>query len=143
VSLLPCALEGKKARGKLATLYWAWNLADGARRAYRQRICADCFRGWPGPLLAMALGAEDALICPACSAPTVDDMDPVYCTYFLPGMPKGSAEMPMCAKCAVHARAQAMQGADLLEDRGPSSVASATDPTPSADVWASMGLVPR
>jgi len=135
MSLIPCARHGTKAIGKLATMYWAWNLNDGSRRAYRQRICADCFREWPGPLLAAAIGTEDALICPSCGNPTVDDMDPVYCTYFLPKMPKGQAEMPTCPRCAVDIRTQAMVRADPLEDRESSSVAAATDQRSAAGVW--------
>jgi hypothetical protein len=82
-------------------------------------------------------------MCPACGIGTADDYDAVYLSYYLPGMPSGQAEMPLCGPCAVTVRNTAMEGAAPLEDRGvgvggPQPVAQS-----AAEAWASLGLRPK
>jgi hypothetical protein len=140
VSLIPCGRDGERHPGKNSTLYWAWTLADGSRRAYRQRLCIDCFRELAVPLISQS--ASDALICPVCGGSSVDDLDPVYLTYFLPSMPKGTCEFATDAACAARVRSWAMQGAQELEDRALAG-AEASAPALSADAaWAALGLRP-
>lgn len=143
MSLYPCSACGQRAQGKLANATWAWNLADGTRVAYRQRLCTGCFilnvQGIP------MLSPEQPLTCPMCGIGTAEDMDPVYCTVFVPGAGKFSFEWPTCAPCAANLRGKAQENAQRLESRDESL--GATGPGPqtysSSDVWASLGLVPR
>jgi hypothetical protein len=141
--LQPCSSCGQRSTSKLSTVYWAWNLADHSRRAYRQRLCITCYCMSVAPLS----GEQDMehLACPLCHVGTDDDMDPVYATVFVPGTPKFRIESPTCAPCAVEVRNRAMQGADDLEDRQQLGVGAETSaPTyTAADAWASIGVVPR
>lgn len=141
MSLIPCGRDGERHPGKNATLYWAWTRADGRRRSYRQRLCIDCFRELAVPLIVRT--EADTLLCPACGGSSADDLDPVYLTYFLPGMARGIAEMATDGACAVRVRSWAMQGAQELEERVLVG-AEASAPTLSADAaWAALGLRPQ
>jgi hypothetical protein len=134
-----CDLCHQQHLEKPASLYWAWVRADGRRKAYKQRVCAACMQEHYVKLIASSF--EPVLICPACGISTVDDMDAVYLTYCLPGMPKGQAEMPLCGPCAVEVRNKALEGARELEDRG----VGVGGPQPTAQgaaggPWAAIGL---
>ncbi len=138
-----CDLCKRQDVAKPASLYWAWNRADGSRKAVKQKVCRDCFQEHYAGLIASAF--QPILVCPACGIGTVDDYDAVYLTYCLPGMPKDQSEMPMCGACAVSLRSKALEGARELEDRGvgigglsPRSVAQ-----DAAASWADLGLRPR
>ena len=165
-----CPLCTQQTLGKPASLYWAWTRSDGRRKAWKQKVCADCFREHYVKLIIASM--EPVLICPACGISTVDDYDAVYLTYCLPGMPKDQSEMPMCGPCAVSLRNKALEGArewtlrstDDVELCGPCAVAvrntamegaSALEdrevgvggPQPVAQsasqAWADLGLRPR
>jgi len=136
-----CPLCEQQIQGKPASLYWAWTRADGRRKAWKQKVCTDCFRERYVRLVVASM--EPVLICPACGISTVDDYDAVYLTYCLPGMPKDQSEMPLCGPCAVETRNLALTGATELENRelgvgGPQPVAQS-----GAEVWASLGLRPK
>ena len=136
-----CPLCSQQSLGKLASLYWAWTLADGRRKAWKQKACADCFREHYVRLVVSSM--EPVLLCPSCGISTADDFDAVYLSYFMPGMPGGQSEMPLCGPCAVEVRNKALLGASPLEDRGvgvggPQQVAPG-----GAEAWAALGLAPR
>ncbi len=135
-----CDLCGKDFLGKPASLYWAWTRADGRRKAWKQKVCADCMRECYVPLIIKS--EEPVLICPACGISTVDDYDAVYLTYCLPGMPKGQSEMPMCAACAVPLRANALTNARELEDRGAAVGGPQREPVSATQAWDDLGLRP-
>lgn len=140
-----CQMCHETGTNKLTSLYWAWNLADGARRAYRQQVCRGCMVGHYAQLIIAA--EEPLLACPACGIATVDDYDAVYVTYCIPGMPKGTSEMPLCGACAVEVRTKAMTGAASLADREASGGGLGLGPHPTppstAEVFASLGIRPR
>jgi hypothetical protein len=136
-----CDLHGGQVVEKLASLYWAWVLADGHRRAWKQKVCADCVREHYVPLIIA--GEQPVLVCPACGISTVDDMDAIYLTYCLPGMPQGQSELPMCGPCAVELRNKALAGAAELPDRGVGVGGPQPDAVSAASTWASLGIVPR
>lgn len=137
-----CALDEQERVGKPVSMYWAWNLADGSRRAYKQLICEDCFRERYVPLIVRAF--EPLLACPWCGEDTTDGYDAVYVTYCPPGAPKGQSEMPLCGVHAAELRGLAMHGATPLQDRGVGVGGQGLSPRPrdSASDWAAMGLYP-
>lgn len=122
---------------------WAWNLANGERTAWRQRLCPGCFAQL---VLALPmLTPEQPLTCPGCGAGTQADMDPLFGTAFLPGMGRMDFEWPTCAPCAVEFRNRAQTGAEHLENRTNSSGAwtqapEQTNPPSGLDHWNSLGL---
>ena len=81
-----CSLCEQDVAQKPASLYWAWVNADGRRRAWKQKVCPDCFREHYVPLIVSSM--EPVLICPSCGIGTADDYDAIYLTYCLPGMPQ-------------------------------------------------------
>ena len=140
MSLYPCSLDGKRHPGKLAQVYWAWVKADGERLALRQRLCQGCYMESVYPV---AIAAQSALAaCPVCHISTVDDMDPVYATVFLPKQPRGDVEMALCPPCAVRIRVMAQTGSEPLEDRGIGVGGPAPLGPDAADSWAAIGIPP-
>jgi hypothetical protein len=136
-----CALCGQQTLSKPASLYWAWTRADGHRKAWKQKVCTDCFRDHYAALIVSSL--EPVLVCPACGIGTVDDYDAVYLTYCLPGMPKDQSEMPMCGPCAVALRNKALSGAVELDDRGVGVGGPQPVAPDAAEMWAALGLRPK
>lgn len=136
-----CPLCNQQSLSKLASLYWAWVRADGHRKAFKQRVCADCFREHYVKLIVASM--EPVLICPACGIGTVDDYDAVYLTYCMPGMPKDQSEMPLCGACAVSVRNLALTGASELEDRGVGVGGPQPEAPTGAAMWAALGLRPK
>lgn len=128
---------------KLVSLYWAWNNADGARRAHLQKLCTACFRAQVAPLIIRAL--EPLIACPACGISTVDDYDAVYVTYCVPGYPKDQSEMPCCGACAVEVRNKALAGAVPLPDRSGTGGGLGLSPHPgdARSLWDELGLAPE
>lgn len=144
MSLYPCsACAVRPVQQKLSNVTWAWNLADGTRVAWRQRLCQSCFILNVQAIPLLTPGAP--LACPMCGISTEEDMDPVYCTAFLPGAGKFSFEWPTCGACATKLRADAQVGAVRLESRTESLGASASGPQTyaAASDWAGLGIVPR
>lgn len=136
-----CAICEQPGMGKPASLYWAWVVADGRRRAWRQKVCRDCFEEHFLKLVVSSM--EPVLLCPSCGISTVDDYDAVYLSYFMPGMPGDQAEMPLCGACAVRVRVLAQKGASPLEDRGV-GIGGPRPVAPSgAEAWAALGLRPK
>jgi DNA-directed RNA polymerase subunit RPC12/RpoP len=141
MSLYPCSSCSQRVPGKLAQIYWAWMLADESRVAYRQRLCMQCMmqNAWTPIIEAQA----NVVACPACHAGTVDDMDPVYATVFIPGQPRIDAEMALCAPCAVEVRNRALVGSEKLPDRQGALGGSSPPPVTATDAWAALGLRPN
>lgn len=136
-----CAVCERDGLGKPASLYWAWTRADGRRKAWKQKVCQDCFKEHYVKLIVRSM--EPVLLCPSCGISTADDYDAVYVTYCLPGMPKDQSEMPLCPACAVAVRNLALQGAVELEDRGVGVGGPQPVAQDAAQAWASLGLAPR
>ncbi len=136
-----CDLCGAQGSEKLVSLYWAWVRADGHRKAYKQRVCPECMRQRYVPLIVRAM--EPVLICPACGESTAEDMDAIYLTFCIPGMPQDASEMPTCGSCAVEIRNLALTGAVPLEDRGVGVGGLQPVATSAAQGWADLGIVPR
>jgi predicted RNA-binding Zn-ribbon protein involved in translation (DUF1610 family) len=99
VSLYPCSMCGKRTLEKLSSATWAWWRVDNVRVAYRQRLCVSCVVQHVAPLEINT--REAALICPLCGTSSVDDMDPVYLTVYVPGTGKVRLELPLDGACAV------------------------------------------
>lgn len=143
MSLFPCSGCGLRTPGKLASVTWAWSLANGSRIAWRQRLCQPCFLERAATIPMPLYDAE--LTCPMCGEGTKDDMDPVYCTAFVPSVGRFDFEWPTCAKCAVGMRLKAEEGAVRLEDRTVSLGAGASGPQTitASDTWRALGIEPR
>ena len=143
--LQPCSGCGQRVPGKYANTTWAWWRADNVRVAYRQRLCTACFCMNVAPLEVET--REFSASCPACHIDTSGDMDPVYCTTFVPHVGRVRLELPLCGACAVDVRNRAMQGAEKLDDSGPSfggQGAQDGDRGPQTDTpWSALGIVPR
>ena len=136
-----CDLCGQQRLEKPASLYWAWVLTNGRRRAYKQRVCSDCMREH---YVQLIIASEQPLLaCPACGISTVEDMDACFLTYCLPGAPKGQSEMPMCPPCAAELRIKALTGAHELEDRGVGVGGPQPMAQSSTSVWDQLGLAPE
>jgi len=140
MSLIPCDFCRRRPPEKLAQVTTAWYRADGERVAYRQRLCTQCFC-----TNVLPLDKEmdfDNLTCPACGVSTDHDMDPVYCTAYVPGSGRQQFEFPTCAPCAVEIRNRSQQGGVKMENRervdGP--VASPSTPTTRESYWSSIGI---
>jgi len=143
VSLLPCSMCGQRVPGKLSTLYWAWVRADGERVCWRQKLCLPCTAGAVAPLATEAL--QELVACPVCHAGTMDDMDPVYLTIYMPNQGDTRVDMACCAACAVGVRNTAMTGSQLMPDRRAGDGGLGTQPpnNGSPDPWGALGLAPR
>lgn len=135
-----CPLCQQQSLTKLASLYWAWTVADGRRRAWKQQACGDCFREHYVNLVVASM--EPVLMCPGCGISTVDEFDAVYLSYYLPGMPSGQSEMPLCGPCAVEVRNKALLGSTQLEDRGVGVGGPQPQAQDPAQMWADLGLRP-
>lgn len=138
VSMFPCSLCRKRAPGKLASVYWAWFVADGTRSAWRQRLCAECFGLTVLPLINDT--TENPESCPICHTVCGREADPVYATVYIPKREAEEIGFELCGTDAVAVRARAQDGAQKLADRevgvrGPS-------PTSSTSAWDALGLAP-
>jgi hypothetical protein len=137
LSVKPCSAHGSRFNGKPASIYWAWFLADGSRRAYRQILCADCFR--EGPLATIQAALENEASCPFCHTVSGDEADYVYATIYVPKQEPVECAIACCGADAAALRATSMAGAKLMPDReagmrGPSSSLTSA--------WDAMGLRP-
>jgi hypothetical protein len=144
MSLIPCDACHQRVPEKLCQCTWAWYRADGQRVAYRQRLCTACFATTVLPL-DKDLDYVNGLTCPACGIGTDEDMDPCYCTAFIPGQGKIQLELATCASCAVTIRQRAQVGATKLEDarvEGPSDSSPSTLTTRES-YWSALGISRR
>jgi hypothetical protein len=108
--------------------------------AFRQRLCLACFAMTVAPLEVAT--REFTGTCPACGIDTTQDMDPVYCTTYVPGLGPLRLEMPLCAPCAVEVRNRAQKGATIPEDRDPTSLGRGPR-TDAPSPWEELGIQPR
>jgi ribosomal protein S27AE len=141
--LIRCSGCLERPEAKLSQVTWAWLNADRQRRAYRQRLCVQCFC-----TDVLALHQErpsgERLTCPGCHIDTEDDFDAVYITAYIPGAGKVQYELPTCGACAARVRIRAQQNAELLEDRAFESRGQAPGTVPSLTAaWEALGIVPR
>lgn len=142
MSAFPCSACGQKRPGRMASLYWAWFLTDGARSAWRQKLCYHCATDRLGPLmvsLSRAEDAADAFACLACGGNCANDSDPVYLTLYLPQREVQEYSLQLDGACAAKLRIQAQEGAERLPDRG----GEVRGPSPSTSAWDALGLAPR
>lgn len=141
MSVYPCSRHGARAPGKLASVYWAWFLADGERRAYRERLCIPCFAQY---VVAINIEAENAPeSCPVCHASTAGDADPVFATVFRPGSDPEETIWNTCGVCAVEVRAPIVASGIPLEDRNLGTSGEGPRPLTQASptaAWDAMGL---
>jgi hypothetical protein len=142
VGLIPCSYCRKRPEEKLSQVTWAWNPRPTVRMAYRQRLCLQCFLTNVLPL-DKPVEATGALTCPSCGIDTELDMEPVYCTAFLPGTGRLRLELPLCGPCAVEIRTRAQTNAELLPEREPESRGQAPSTPLVPSVWGSLGISPR
>jgi hypothetical protein len=95
-------------------------------------------------VLPVALEAQENVVaCPVCHVGTLDDMDPVYATIYLPRQERMDAELACCPRDAVEVRNRALLGADRLPDRGAEVGGSSPQPVTAADAWAALGIRPN
>jgi hypothetical protein len=141
MSLTPCSACGQREpRGaKLTHVTWAWWTAE-QRVAWRQKLCRACFVERVAPLYINS--QDDALVCPACGIGTVDDMDPVYATFYPAGVGETRMECPTCAACAVRIRLRAEEGGVRLENRDPSGLGQGPEPKPdTTEILRGLGIL--
>jgi len=140
--LIPCSVCRQRPEEKLSQVTWAWNPRPRERVAYRQRLCITCFCSSVLPL-DKDVEPEGALTCPGCGIDTEHDMDPVYCTSFIPGTGKLQLSLPLCANCAIEVRNRAQMGAELLPEQEAGSRGQAPGTPPRPSVWEQLGIAPR
>jgi hypothetical protein len=138
VSIRPCHLCGQRVRGKLASLYWAWYLADNTRVAWRQNLCVGCLTEAFATLLkSAAQQSDDDHNCPNCGAATSDDLDPLFAVLYLPQSEQREYELELDAACAAKVRTLIVDQGDRLTDRS----GRGSGPTPPSDNrWAELDL---
>jgi hypothetical protein len=140
--LTPCSVCRKRPDEKPSQVTWAWNPSPRERVAYRQKLCFECFCARV-MRFNVDYAKEGSLTCPTCGIDVEFDMEPIYCTSFLPGVGKLTYEIPLCGGCAAVARAEATENAELLPERDPASRGLAPGSAPRASVWSSLGIVPN
>ena len=144
MSVYPCSRHGQRAPGKLASVYWAWFLADGERRAYRERLCIPCYAQF---VVAIGIEAvEQPDHCPICHTEVGRDADPIFATVYRPGAEPEETMWNTCGVCAVSARAPIVEGGIPLEDRTRGTLGEGPRPLTqgsSTAAWADLGIVPR
>jgi hypothetical protein len=142
MSLYPCSACGERTSVgvSLCQATWAWWRADNQRVAYRQRLCVACFAMTIAPLEVAS--REQTMTCPACGIDTSEDMDPVYCTAYVPSLGRVRLELPCCAPCAAELRLRAQKGAQKLEDRVDGFVGRGPR-TEAPSPWEELGIEPR
>lgn len=140
--VIPCSGCEQREPGKLMQVTWAWYRADGERVAWRQRLCETCAAASVFELHATTLG--NPTLCPVCHSSWKDDMDPVYATFYPPGVGKVQGEYPTCGACAVDVRVRAQKNATRMEDRPLPSEGQVPGPQTSwQDTLRALGIVPR
>jgi hypothetical protein len=141
VSVYPCSICRQRKPGKLASAYWAWFLADGARSAFKVRYCPGCAKENLLALLnALHSMGEDSTVfaCVSCGADATNDSDPVYLTLYLPGKEPMEYALQLDGACAARLRIPITTHGDRLEDRG----GVVRGPSPSTSAWDALGLTP-
>jgi hypothetical protein len=141
VSVHPCSVCRARKPGKLASAYWAWFNADGARIAWKLRYCLDCAQRHL-PILSSSFsaaeGTSDVFACVSCGASSEEDSDPIYCTLYLPGKEPMECALQLDSACAAKLRIPITSHGDRLPDRG----GVVRGPSPSIAAWDALGLSP-
>jgi hypothetical protein len=142
VSVYPCSVCGLRRPGKLASAYWAWFLADGARSAWKVRYCPGCAADHLLPLLKALQStttSQEVFACALCGASAAEDSDPIYLTLFLPGKEPMEYALQADGACAAKLRIPIVERGTKLEDRG----GVVRGPSSSASAWDALGLAPE
>src|SRR6266576_166950 len=139
---LKCSMCNHKRPGeKLSSAYWAWYRADGERTAWKLRYCLACAR-LHLPLLGDAFRAaessEDVSSCLSCGTNTAEDLDPIYCTLYLPGKEPMELELVLDGACAAKLRIPITENGERLPDRS----GGVRGPSSSVSAWDALGLSP-
>jgi len=139
---LKCSMCRHKRLGeKLSSAYWAWFKADGERIAWKLRYCLACAQDQL-PVLSRAFSAaessEDVSACLACGSETSEDLDPIYCTLYLPGKEPMEFELVLDSACAARLRIPITDNGERLPDRQ----GSMRGPSSSVTAWDALGLSP-
>ena len=122
MSRFPCSRCGQRVLGRVASLYWAWFNADGARTAWKQRLCVACVKSTLRELLSHAQDSTpDVCSCPACGSESTPDLDPIYLNLYLPRTDGQEFALTTCGPCAAKLRLIAQDGAEKLPDRSGTS----------------------
>jgi hypothetical protein len=137
---LKCSVCRHKRMGeKLSSAYWAWFNAAGERTAWKMRYCLDCAR-MQLPVLSTAFShaeeSDDVSACLACGSDTSEDLDPIYCTLYLPGKEPMEFELPLDGACAAKLRIPITDHGERLPDRQ----GSMRGPSSSVTAWDALGL---
>jgi hypothetical protein len=141
VSVYPCSICRGRRPGKLASAYWAWFNADGARSAWKLRYCLDCAVKHLSLLLngsSEQAEISSVFACVQCGASAEQDSDPMYCTLYVPGKEPTEYALQLCAACAAHLRVPITTQGERLEDRG----GVVRGPSPLTSAWDALGLAP-
>jgi hypothetical protein len=134
LSVFPCSTCRQRKPGKLATTYWAWFLADGARSAWKLRYCLDCAVAHLSLALKSSLSTEETenvSACVSCGADASEDSDPIYCTCYLPGKEPMEIALQLDSACAARLRIPITEHGERLPDRG----GVVRGPSPSLSAW--------
>lgn len=139
---LKCSMCRHKRLGeKLSSAYWAWFRSDGERVAWKLRYCLGCAQE-SLPLVGAAFRAaeqsEDVSSCLSCGTDTSQDLDPIYCTLYLPGKEPMELELALCGACAAKSRIPITDNGERLPDRQ----GSMRGPSSSVTAWDALGLSP-
>jgi hypothetical protein len=139
---LNCSFGRHKRPGeKLATAYWAWYREDGERVSWKLRYCLECARKHlplVGDAFRAAESAEDVSACLSCGADASKDLDPIYCTLYLPGKEQMEAELVLDGACAAKLRIPISDVGERMPDRG----GGVRGPSPAITAWDVLGLEP-
>lgn len=141
MSVYPCSVCRSRRPGKLASAYWAWFNADGARSAWKLRYCHVCAPEALSIVLAASRSSAempDVFACVSCGASAETDSDPMYLTLYLPGKEPMEYALQLDAACAARLRIPITEGGERLPDRG----GVVRGPSPSTSAWDALGLSP-
>lgn len=141
MSVYPCSVCRQRKPGKLASAYWAWFNADGARSAWKVRYCSACASESLSQLFATLRetdGQSSAFACVSCGADASLDSDPMYLTLYLPGKEPEEIALRLDGACAAKLRIPITTQGDRLEDRG----GVVRGPSHGNSAWDALGLSP-
>jgi hypothetical protein len=125
----------------MASAYWAWFRADGARAAWKVRYCASCATEHLSALFATLRGADPSasvFACLSCGSSAEADSDPIYLTLYLPQKEPLELAIQLDGACAAKMRGPIVDHGERLEDRG----SVVRGPSPSNPSWDALGLSP-
>ena len=141
MSVFPCSVCRGRKPGKLASAYWAWFNADGARSAWKLRYCLDCAAENLAALLkelSAADGSSSVFACVACGASAETDSDPMYLTLYVPGKEPTEYALQLDGACAAKLRIPITSRGERLADRG----GVVRGPSTTVSAWDALGLSP-